>query len=93
VVKKLYAAYTRGTVGLDLIRHLLEDTKRIPYDGGHLLTFVFGSQCRAKPWVGATLRIQNSLIRLKDTPALEASTITGEIDAEQLELCYAINIP
>jgi hypothetical protein len=45
-----------------------------------------------KPKAGATIRLQNNLITIKDTAALTRSEATGVITVEQLELSYMIKV-
>ncbi|EGZ08871.1 hypothetical protein PHYSODRAFT_305732 [Phytophthora sojae] len=54
-------------IGLPVLRGLLNDVKRLIYDGSHTLSFGFYSKRAAQSWVKKALRFQRAVISLHDT--------------------------
>ncbi|KAE8904446.1 hypothetical protein PF003_g11802 [Phytophthora fragariae] len=67
IFAQLHAANADSAAGRSMLARLLEDVKRLHFDGLHTLTFVFNSERIAQLYLGIALRLNGTCIELEDT--------------------------
>ncbi|KAE9308609.1 hypothetical protein PR003_g20705 [Phytophthora rubi] len=67
LLAQLHAANADTVAGRGLLIRLLEDVKRLQFDGLHTLKFVFNSERVARRYTGLALRLNGTCIELEDT--------------------------
>ncbi|KAE9262271.1 hypothetical protein PF001_g32118, partial [Phytophthora fragariae] len=90
--KELFVANTDKSTGHSMMRALQRDVKRLSFDGGHTLLFVFYSKSAAARWNQKALRYQNAVIVLHNTHRRPEDEGTGQYTAAQVEVQYAVRI-
>lgn len=89
--KELFRANTDKHFGVDMMRALQQDAKRVEFDSLHTLSIVFYSQAVAERWMKKALRFQKAVIVLQDTKNTGAGNM-GIFTPAQVELQYAVRV-
>lgn len=89
--KELFRANTDKHFGVDMMRALQHDAKRVEFDSLHTLSIIFYSQAAAEIWMKKALRFQKAVIVLQDTKNSALGTI-GVFTPAQVELQYAVHV-
>ncbi|KAE8979925.1 hypothetical protein PR002_g24277 [Phytophthora rubi] len=84
---QLHAANSDSAAGKCMISRLLEDVKRLQFDGLHTLKFVFNSARVARLYTGLALRLNGTCIELEDT---QDDATTGTYRLARLRRNYAV---
>nr|KAE8930573.1 hypothetical protein PF009_g19343 [Phytophthora fragariae] len=67
IFAQLHAANGDSAAGRSMLARLLDDVKRLHFDGLHTLTFVFNSERIAQMYLGLAFRLNGTCIELEDT--------------------------
>ncbi|KAE9017293.1 hypothetical protein PR002_g13426 [Phytophthora rubi] len=82
LIGMMYSANGDTARGRLMISRLMEDVKRLKFDGIHTLSFVFNSQRIAQLYQGFAFRLNGTCIELEDTTAGDDREHTDKHDFE-----------
>ncbi|KAL4106604.1 hypothetical protein PRIC1_004651 [Phytophthora ramorum] len=87
LMAQLYAANADSARGRQMLNRIMDDVKRVSFDGVHTLRFVFNSRRVADQYAGLAFRLNGTCIMLEDT---EYGGSTGRYTPARLRRQYAL---
>lgn len=92
IIRKIFKHNTRGDQPSPMLERLVQNVKRISFDGAHTLAVVFYSKRLAQYWNGTTLRLQTTTIVFADTTRHPDKSQIGTYTEAQLNRQYAVKV-